>query len=908
MIKRIKTRQDKGERKEKKKKGKKKGVNAFGGAVSILRLASYLVFVHVARPAAQTAVLGGNNVYTRARTHPKDLDSCLVLPANARRERHAASLPYPLPTYLCSYLSLLIRVNSLITLPSPAHRTPPFFPLVPSSGSAFNPERAQAFHVACGIRFGLVLRLVPVTEREAVPRRIGCEVIASGPVRPLGFPFSPAPSSPTPILTLAVSQKNMHRHSSAYPIEAMNMHAIPSVYFRPPSPHKSRASTSHPAVNMTIPMHVHMTSVRSSASAAANHRLEKERRVPMAPMMRERSSSGSSSSKTHTSSSSHHSEHVPQAKVSTSTSSSSSASSRARSRRQSTSKSSKPQSTTSSQDDRSGAPPNSIPHLREALTSLESQMESLMYERRMLESRLEQAVRQQSPVLRLPGELLGSIFEIGVHHMEEEDSLLLSTLMLVCKEWTDVALNTPVLWSRITIDGHKAIPRARRKLSRSKAAPLDISIQFGPDTEGTQAVIELVVHALDLLRPAIWRWRSFRLAVPTRAHAHAALAQCCEPAPMLQVLAVQVHQVLQDDRQGRSGTSASSAARAAAALLPLFQGRMPNLRTCAFTSFNFGWDVTLVSRLRVLRLGGFWNGCAPSVATIVSVLRACPGLEELALRNMSDVESGFCSDFDAKEGQMASGNNNNVLFPKESDMVCLPRLRKASFYYAGIERMQAVFSQLLFPALERVEFSYMDNLTPIIKHLKRQSFSSLPLVQLRIESCFFNELKLVRLLRRLPTLQTLELVDVEDISSNFLNGLSAPSGTQDWICPNLETLNFDGCSAVAWDALRGLVEARLPSSVAARLLSPPNAAFARGNTTFVSSASAYAAQQPRTGQMEQGGISRGWSAVLPKRLRVVDLTRCQQINKEMVQWLRMYVAEVRCESAKTYWGEFGFLS
>lgn len=31
-----------------------------------------------------------------------------------------------------------------------------------------------------------------------------------------------------------------------------------------------------------------------------------------------------------------------------------------------------------------------------------------------------------------------------------------------------------------------------------------------------------------------------------------------------------------------------------------------------------------------------------------------------------------------------------------------------------------------------------------------------------------------------------------------------------------------------------------------------------------------------------------------KRLRLVDVSRCTQVTSEMVQWLRMYVAEVRC--------------
>ncbi|KAH8114753.1 hypothetical protein DFH11DRAFT_1688833 [Phellopilus nigrolimitatus] len=673
------------------------------------------------------------------------------------------------------------------------------------------------------------------------------------------------------------------------------MQAIPSLYFRSSSPPRSKASTSLPVMNTPLPMHMHIPSARSSASSAANHRLEREARVPMAPVMNRRgsssSSSGSSRSRAYVSSSVRLGDCIPQSRTPTSLSTPS----RARSRRQSTSSGAIPYLPPYA--DRNGASPNSIPHLREALNSLESQMASLMCERQMLETKLEQAVRQQSPVHRLPSELLGSIFEIGVHHLEEEDALLLSTVMLVCKEWTKVAQNTPVLWSRIMIENQNSIPKARRKLARSKAVPLDISIQFGPQAEGTQAVTEVVVHALDLLRPALWRWRTFRLAVPTRAHAHAALIQCREPAPMLEVLAVQVHHVLQDDRH--------ASVRAPSAILPLFQGHVPRLRTFTSTSFHFGWDLGLMSRLRVLKLGGFWNGCAPSVGTVISMLRACPGLEELALRNMSDVDSGFCADYDAKDGQ--SVPSNNMLFPKESDMVCLPRLKKASFYYAGVDRIQAVFSHLVFPALEKVEFSYMDNLTPIIKHLKRQSFSSLPLVHLRIESCLFNELKFVRLLRRLPTLQTLELVDVEDISSNFLNGLSTPTTAQEWICPNLETLNFDGCSAIAWDALRSLIESRLPANSASRLLSPPNAAFARNNTTFVSSASAYAAQQRQhhpSATLDSGAaghVSRASSAAstlgagVPRRLRV-----------RWIQWLRMYVTEVRCETAKTYWGEFGF--
>lgn len=393
-------------------------------------------------------------------------------------------------------------------------------------------------------------------------------------------------------------------------------------------------------------------------------------------------------------------------------------------------------------------------------------MANLMFERRMLERKLEKAVRLQSPIQRLPGELLGHVFFCGVHYCDPEDTILLSTLMLVCKEWAEVATNTPALWSQIVIENPASLAKARFKLQRSKEIPLDISIQFSPQFEHAQVVTETVLHAMDILKPAIWRWRSFRLAVPSRSQAQVALSQCKQPAPLLEVLSVQIHQFMQEDTQRFSQPPTGA----------IFQGHLPSLRSCSFTSFNFGWDVGLVSHLRVLRLGGYWNGFAPSVSTIISILRACPGLEELALRNMSDVEgaAGGCSssdfhrqfdrkgDFDMGAASYAGPSYS----PKSSEIVTMPRLRRASFYYSGVERMHALMSQLALPALERLEFAYLDNLTPILKYLKHQP---MPLAHMRIESCFFNELKLLSLLERFSSLRTLEFVDVEDISANFLS-------------------------------------------------------------------------------------------------------------------------------------------
>ncbi|KAH8104690.1 hypothetical protein BXZ70DRAFT_1005200 [Cristinia sonorae] len=537
----------------------------------------------------------------------------------------------------------------------------------------------------------------------------------------------------------------------------------------------------------------------------------------------------------------------------------------------------------------------SIPHLREALNSLESKMATLLSERDEIESRLEQAVRLQSPVHRLPNELLASIFIIGVFNVEEDASLILNALMLVCRHWKEVILSTPILWSRIVAGTRHSLDKARRKLERSQSVPLDVLIDFSPRMEHGTVTTESIMNTMDLLSSSIWRWKSFRLTIPNRPQAHAALSRCREDAPLLETLSIHILHSMQEDHYSH-------------APLPLFSGHIPRLSSCSITSFNFGWDQKLLTGLRVLKLGGYWNGFSPSVDIIVRILRACPKLEEFALRNMSDVDSDRCVTTETNADGSAK-----VVRAGDAKMIHLPRLTSLSFYYAGITRTQAIMSLLSLPALEKVELSFLDDVSPVIEHLRRQSFTSLPLRQLRIESSFFSELKLVRLLQRLPSLTALELVDVEDATPHLFKSMSAPAGTSTWVCPKLTTLILEGCTSFDWDCLRSFVESRLPahsrayptqqrtsvSSASQQAFLTPEQFHASALTT--SSASAFAARvhilahTPVVPQARPG-------AVWPQRLNSIDLVRCHQITKEMVQWLRMYVSEVKCETAKNVWG------
>lgn len=258
-------------------------------------------------------------------------------------------------------------------------------------------------------------------------------------------------------------------------------------------------------------------------------------------------------------------------------------------------------------------------------------------------------------------------------------------------------------------------------------------------------VMEKVIHAMDLIRPALWRTKSFCLTVPNRPQAHAALLRCQEDAPLLETLCIRVWHSMQDDHYSTPP-------------LPLFNGHTPRLRSCSLTSFNFGWDPRLVTRLRVLELGGYFNGFTPSAATLLDILRQCPELEELALRNMSDVDSDPCY----------PSPSDDFAPPPTTRNVHLPKLKKVLFYYAGIALARQIMAQVTFPNLESLEMCFMENVTPVLQFLYTQALTRLPMKTLKIETCLFSELKFLNLLRRLPSLTTLELVDVDDASSNLL--------------------------------------------------------------------------------------------------------------------------------------------
>ena len=273
-------------------------------------------------------------------------------------------------------------------------------------------------------------------------------------------------------------------------------------------------------------------------------------------------------------------------------------------------------------------------------------------------------------------------------------------------------------------------------LGRSKSVPLDISIDFNDLYNRRGSISDVLTRAMNLLAPSIRRWNSFHLSVPNRLQANTALSHCLSDAPMLRVLTVHVFHSMQEDVVSQPPNS-------------LFGGCTPSLESCSLKSFHLGWSHSVLRNLQVIKFDGYWNGSDPSTAMILGILRACPGVRELTLRNLSDVS----------ESRTTSSS---------ADLIHLPRLTKITLYYSGSNRTLSVLDRISFPALERIDIGYLDDAGPFFDILHRQSLSTLPLQHLRAESVYFSEAKLVRLLQRLPRLHSLDLVDVEDLSSDVL--------------------------------------------------------------------------------------------------------------------------------------------
>ncbi|OJA09333.1 hypothetical protein AZE42_05462 [Rhizopogon vesiculosus] len=220
----------------------------------------------------------------------------------------------------------------------------------------------------------------------------------------------------------------------------------------------------------------------------------------------------------------------------------------------------------------------------------------------------------------------------------------------ICQHWRTVAINTPSLWTKISVSPLESAPfeRVKTLLERGKSLPIDIHIDCEPpdddeegsccsgseDSEPHQSSHSMSFSDLDalmsLLVPHISRWGSIEVSVSCYKHMFVVLSAVSDPsiagAPQLEALQLYHHE-----------DAESIAAFAHPDLVQhfkLFGGIAPRLKSVALWGVHVDWCqewLSSGSNLLDLELAYHTDDVRPSWRQFVGILRGAPKLETLSL-------------------------------------------------------------------------------------------------------------------------------------------------------------------------------------------------------------------------------------------------------------------------------------
>ncbi|KAI0338889.1 hypothetical protein BDW22DRAFT_655703 [Trametopsis cervina] len=223
-------------------------------------------------------------------------------------------------------------------------------------------------------------------------------------------------------------------------------------------------------------------------------------------------------------------------------------------------------------------------------------------------------------IMRLPVELLAHVFVMGA----EQDTMLPITVSHVCRDWRYLALRTPALWRRITLDSRLRMWSER--IVRARACTLDVEIlpQALPITPRIRRhyldaqTVQLYMH---MIAPYLSRLRSLTVSFEHYAPYlwNATLSVCCGfgpkvQAPRLESLSL-VHPNNDDPKE-----------------FLLFNGHAPLLRSVTLNGIRLTWMPSLFTNLTFLDYThhGFTRGQDAEIE-IFRMLQVCTHLRELRL-------------------------------------------------------------------------------------------------------------------------------------------------------------------------------------------------------------------------------------------------------------------------------------
>jgi hypothetical protein len=131
--------------------------------------------------------------------------------------------------------------------------------------------------------------------------------------------------------------------------------------------------------------------------------------------------------------------------------------------------------------------------LASIVADTEQTIQRLLAEQRLLEAKVSQARCYLAPIRRLPTELLSEVFTFVFY----ADAAAAWKLAAVCRLWRELALISPLLWSKIQLETKISSPAdtIRLWIERSGTViPLDIQITLQVANQTSNSDVSLTIH------------------------------------------------------------------------------------------------------------------------------------------------------------------------------------------------------------------------------------------------------------------------------------------------------------------------------------------------------------------------------------------------------------------------------
>lgn len=254
----------------------------------------------------------------------------------------------------------------------------------------------------------------------------------------------------------------------------------------------------------------------------------------------------------------------------------------------------------------------------------------------------------------------------------------------ICKLWRNVALETPSLWTTITVLNTECPPygRVAAYLERSNSISLDICLDYvsrealwspSVETDNFKAL-------LTLLTPHLSRWASLRVVDQCYDHMYTFLKAVSDPSAPPAIRLKELHLIY----NWCLGSQPSLSDFKFFPHFTLFGGSVPLLRVLVLVGVHIDWNqdwLQSAPNLQRLHLSGHDMNARPSWDAFSAILRGAPALETF--------EVGYSGPRDY-----------------HGEPLLLPNLLELEFWMSGPQEVISLLGKLGTPALKSLTLDF----------------------------------------------------------------------------------------------------------------------------------------------------------------------------------------------------------